>query len=158
MKIGCVKSVLFLFGRNVIFSVVLQNKLKNRIMTKKLLLTFFLIFVSAICYADYKTENYDFEKILFKFFYDEENVTVNNKPKAPIKSPIVYLQGHELLFESNMTGYSIELLSFEDGNTVLYDDVISTDGLTYQLPESFSGDFIIKLTYENFCFVGSIVL
>lgn len=57
-----------------------------------------------------------------------------------------------------MTGYSIELLSAKDKETVIYEDIITTDSRTYTLPENLSGEYIIRLTYGNLAFIGMIGL
>ncbi len=127
-------------------------------MTKRFIAYTLLFFVSAICAADNKVDYNAFEMISFRTYYEKTSGVVTSKPKAPAKAPTVYLRGHELLFESDMTGYGIELLSAEDEETVIYEDFITAGSQTYALPETLSGEYIIRLTYGNLCFIGSIGL
>ena len=114
--------------------------------------------VSTICAADYNVDYESFEMISFRTYYKDKNVTTTQKPKAPAKAPVVFLHEHKLLFESDMTGYGIQIISSEDGETVLYEDVIATDSQTYTLPEYLCGEYLIELTRGNIGFIGNIEL
>lgn len=127
-------------------------------MNKRTIAYTLLFIVSVICAAEYKANYNVFEMISFRTYYDNIINTTNTKPKVPAKTPTVYVHGHELLFETDMTGYSIELLSAKDKETVIYEDIITTDSRTYTLPENLSGEYIIRLTYGNLTFIGMIGL
>lgn len=127
-------------------------------MNKRTIAYTLLFIVSVICAAEYKANYNVFEMISFRTYYKRTSSTSTTKPKVPAKTPTVYVHGHELLFETDMTRYSIELLSAEDEKTVLYEDIITTDSRTYTLPENLSGEYIIRLTYGNLAFIGMIGL
>ncbi len=129
-------------------------------MKRKLVFITCMMLASLHCSAEYKDYSNIYERIIFQIECNiNRNSTINaSKPKAPAKAPTVYLRGHELLFESDMTGYGIELLSAEDEETVIYEDIITSGSQTYALPENLSGEYIIRLTYGNLCFIGSIGL
>ena len=129
-------------------------------MKRKLVFIACMLIASLHCSAEYGEYSDIYERIIFQIRYniDDLGSNPNSKPKAPARIPNVYIDNHTLYFESDMTGYSIELLAAEDEETVIYEDVITSGSQTYALPESLSGEYIIRLTYGNLCFIGSIGL
>ena len=119
-----------------------------------------MLIASLHCSAEYGEYSNIYERIIFQIRcnIDELGSNSNSKPKAPARIPNVYIDNHTLYFESDMTGYGIELLSAKDEETVIYEDIITADSRTYALPESLSGEYIIRLTYGNIGFIGSIEL
>ncbi len=119
-----------------------------------------VLLASLHCFAEYDISGNNYERIIFQIKSNINTTTkTNNKPKSPVRIPNIYIDdNHTLYFESDMTGYGIQIISSEDGETVLYEDVIATDCQTYTLPEYLCGEYLIELTRGNIGFIGSVEL
>ncbi len=134
--------------------------LKPKGMKRKFIFIACMLIASLHCSAEHGEYSNIYERIIFQIEcnFNRKGSANVPKPKAPARIPNVYIDNHTLYFESDMTGYGIELLAAEDEETVIYEDIITAGSQTYALPESLSGEYIIRLTYGNLCFIGSIGL
>jgi hypothetical protein len=129
-------------------------------MTRKVLLVIGLMMATVFSVANVTNINSGTRIYLQTISgYDNPVPTFPHKPKVPMHTPEVYLEEYTLSFSYN-NGYTLELVdpSMGDEGTIVYTAVIPEDVLTWQLPTDITGDYIIRLRYGNWTFVGEIEL
>jgi hypothetical protein len=129
-------------------------------MTRKVLLVIGLMMATVFSVANVTNLNSGTRIYLQTISgYDNPVPTFPHKPKVPMHTPEVYLEEYTLSFSYN-NGYTLELVdpSMGDEGTIVYTAVIPEDVLTWQLPTDITGDYIIRLRYGNWTFVGEIEL
>ena len=131
-------------------------------MTRKVLLVIGLMMATVFSFANDVVTNYQlgtriFLQTIFEVGYIDPAQIGGHKPKAPMHAPTVYLEDHTLSFSYN-NGYTLELVdpTMGDEGTVVYSTVIPEEITTWQLPATLSGDYILRLVYGNWAFVGEI--
>lgn len=134
-------------------------------MTRKVLMVISLLVATVICFANVTNRSLETRIFLQAFFeshanYDNPSDDSNTtRPKAPMRAPEVYIEDHTLTFSYN-NGFTLELVdpTMGDEGTVVYSTVIPEEITTWQLPATLSGDYILRLVYGNWAFVGEIEL
>lgn len=127
-------------------------------MTRKVLLVIGLMMATFFSFANVTNLNSGTRIYLQTISgYDNPVPTFPHKPKVPMHTPEVYLEDHTLSFSYN-NGYTLELVdpTMGDEGTVVYSTVIPEEITTWQLPATLSGDYILRLVYGNWAFVGEI--
>lgn len=88
-------------------------------------------------------------------YVDPEDSQGNNG-KSPVMIPEVSIDGHTLKYDSSCFGLQLQLIN-ENGIAV-YFTVIPTESNLLELPSYLSGNFVIQIISENYCFFGLINL
>ena len=103
-------------------------------------------------FADGEPEQVDLEVSI------EDPTLPNNGPhKAPprpsaVQIPIVFLDGHTLYFDMPCEGCTLQLV--DEDEEVVY-SVVLPNGITeWELPEAFTGDFVLQIIRGRYCFWG----
>lgn len=76
--------------------------------------------------------------------------------KSPNMPPTVYLDGYILFFDTPCDGCTLNIVDSND--VVVYTLVIPTGTTSWVLPSTLSGDYIIEIIRDNYCFWGLIEL
>ena len=86
----------------------------------------------------------------------DEKPIGHDRPKAPMRSPVVYLENHTLAFVADHPEYILNIKD-EDGE-VVYSTVVYSTLTQVTLPSILSGEYVIELTMGNWKFTGFINL
>lgn len=86
---------------------------------------------------------------------EDEHAIDGGKKKFPIRMPVIYQDDHTLSFHFHHPEYIINII--QDGE-VIFSSVISTDVAQYELPDYISGECIIQLIKNDYCFWAEIEL
>ena len=74
----------------------------------------------------------------------------NQPPRGPILVPEVYLDGHELSFDSSLEGCTVRLLDEEE--TVVFTVVISTGQTSVTFPTTLTGTYELQIVCGSITF------
>lgn len=126
-------------------------------MIKKIILSICMFATTLTCLADdYTNENTIGCYVDFQICYKPTKNTHGSYPRTPIRKPTVFIYQHSLYFQTSLDNYSIRIISAEDGNTVVFNDIITPGMTTYMLPSDLNGEYILQLEFGNFVFIGHI--
>lgn len=71
--------------------------------------------------------------------------------RSPMRLPIIYIEGHTLMFEDALIGQCVTIL--QDGQEV-YSDVVGTD-CKINLPESLNGEYELQMVIGDHIITGT---
>lgn len=128
-------------------------------MIKKIIFSICLFATTLTCLADdYIDKNTTGCSVDFQICYKPTKNTHGSYPRTPIRRPTVFIDQHSLYFQTSLDGYSISIISAEDDNTIVFNDIITSGITTYVLPPELNGEYILQLEYGSCVFIGYIKL
>ena len=74
----------------------------------------------------------------------------NQPPRGPILVPEVYLDGHELSFDSSLEGCTVRLLDADE--EVVFTDSIDVNQTTLALPSTLTGTYELQIVCGSITF------
>ena len=88
------------------------------------------------------------------------NKNLGNGPQGvPIFVPSASLDGHTFYINSSHPDYLLQLVSIvDDEEVVVYETLMPAGINSVVLPASYTGEYVIKLVWGNWCFWGYINL
>lgn len=86
----------------------------------------------------------------------DEKPIGHDRPKAPMRPPVVYLEDHTLSFVVDHPDYELTIKD-EDGE-VVYSTIVTSAETLVTLPSSLAGEYVIELRMGNWLFTGWINL
>lgn len=88
------------------------------------------------------------------------NDNLGNGPlHGPILVPSASIDGHTFFINSSHPDYLLQLVNFvDDEEVVIYETLMPTGVNSVVLPASYTGEYVIKLIWGNWCFWGYINL
>lgn len=116
---------------------------------KKLLLT-------ALCILMMNTSLFARDIIPFTVSFDDNAPIGNERPKSPMRPPVVYMEDYTLTFVVDHPDYILNIMD-EDG-AVVYSTVVYSTQTQVVLPSTLTGDYEIQLVMGNWLFSGWINL
>lgn len=78
-----------------------------------------------------------------------------DRQKAPMRMPIIYLEGYTLSLSSFHPEYIINIVQ---DDVVVYSSLIPEGVTEYDLPSYLEGEYLIQFVSESNCFTGYIIL
>ena len=94
--------------------------------------------------------------IPFTVSFDDNAPIGNERPKSPMRPPVVYMEDYTLLFAVDHPDYILNIMD-EDG-AVVFSTVVYSTQTQVVLPSTLSGDYEIQLVMGNWLFSGWINL
>lgn len=86
----------------------------------------------------------------------DDNTSIDiNGPKSPTDPPIVYQDGHTLLFSPGHLEYVLRLVQ---NDQVVYSTIVSSADVIVMLPNDLLGEYELQLILGSYCFKGNIQL
>ena len=86
----------------------------------------------------------------------DEKPIGHDRPKAPMRPPIVYIEDHTLSFVVDHPDYELTIKD-EDGE-IVYSTIVTSAMTLVTLPSSLVGEYVIELRMGNWLFTGWINL
>ena len=77
------------------------------------------------------------------------------KGKAPMRIPIIYIDGYTLSLPSSHPEYIINIVQDDE---IVFTSVIPEGVTEYELPNYLCGECEIQFVCGNFCFIGCIII
>ena len=106
----------------------------------------------------YATDDYVFSTINLTYHsYHNKNLSSDQRPRTPARPPMIYIDGHTILFETTDFCDSIDIV---DPNTdeVVYEILVSGSATQVILPDELDGVYEIRFCREGYYFAGMIEL
>ena len=114
------------------------------------------LFLTALCILMMNTSLFAWDIIPFTVSFDDNAPIGNERPKSPMRPPVVYIEDYTLLFAVDHPDYILNIMD-EDG-AVVYSTVVYSTQTQVVLPSTLSGDYEIQLVMGNWLFSGWINL
>ena len=114
------------------------------------------LFLTALCILMMNTSLFAWDIIPFTVSFDDNAPIGNERPKSPMRPPMVYIEDYSLSFVADHPNYEL-FIKDEDGE-VVYSTIVTSAMTLVTLPSTLSGDYEIELVMGNWLFSGWINL
>lgn len=121
-------------------------------MRNKLLLLFAVITAFSIMSAN--ADEPSKKPVRIDYTQTGSNSENTDIPRAPMRVPSLYIEGHTLSFDEFYLGYTLQLV--QDDQVVYTYQILTMDDL--ELPDTLSGEYEIQLAGPVYTFVGIVEL
>jgi hypothetical protein len=95
------------------------------------------------------------EQIVLGTSIIDQNPNIPGKGKAPLRVPVVYIDGYLLCLPPSHPEYIINIVQDDE---IVFTSVIPEGVTEYELPNYLCGECEIQFVCGNFCFIGMIFL
>lgn len=111
---------------------------------------------AVLCFMMMSTTVFAEGPIDFTVSIIDEMPIGHDRPKSPMRPPVVYIEDYTLTFVAGHPDYEL-FIKDEDGD-VVYSTVVTSAETLVTLPSFLAGDYVIELTMGNWKFTGWIEL
>lgn len=137
------------------FAVEFQSTILTFTLMKKLCISIVMLLASVS--SAFATDDYVLSNINLTYHIYTIKNSSTARPRTPANPPVIYIDGHTVLFEAADFCDSIEIID-PYTEEVVFETVVSDSATQAILPEELNGVYEIRFCREGYYFAGMIEL